>query len=257
MILRIRSIVAPRQRSITTTGARLGKVPKELQSVRSLDSEDDHRHARAWLSGFRLSDVPKDALEVSYARSSGPGGQHVNKTNSKAVVRCDIHQAKGVWLPPFVIPALQKTVSVGDAESSRLRLMLAVTLSQACESIQRNGHPCPSPGGGSQSVRSVNNRRTVVPPSCRQTGADSSQQYYHAPDLLFQSQESRSAPQNLDRALSNLHATIVSAAKGLVRGETSDAQRERVRRLADADKARRKEMKMKQKAKKESRRKDW
>ncbi len=34
--------------------------------------------------------VPGDALELSVARSGGPGGQHVNKTNSKVVIRLDL-----------------------------------------------------------------------------------------------------------------------------------------------------------------------
>lgn len=99
-------------RCFTATTARLGKaskVSRELAALRSLSTDDDHRHARTWVDSFTLEDVPKEELDVSYARSSGPGGQHVNKTNSKAVVRIDIHKAK--WLPPFVLPALQKTVS--------------------------------------------------------------------------------------------------------------------------------------------------
>jgi ribosome-associated protein len=31
--------------------------------------------------------IPKHELSVTYVRSSGPGGQNVNKTNTKAVVR--------------------------------------------------------------------------------------------------------------------------------------------------------------------------
>ena len=31
--------------------------------------------------------VPIDELELSYAKSGGPGGQHVNKTNSKVMMR--------------------------------------------------------------------------------------------------------------------------------------------------------------------------
>lgn len=96
-------------RGIASTAARLGKPSKALAALRTLSTDDDHKQARLWLDGFTLDDVPKDELDVSYARSSGPGGQHVNKTNSKAVVRVDVHKAK--WLPPFVLPALQKTVS--------------------------------------------------------------------------------------------------------------------------------------------------
>jgi ribosome-associated protein len=33
--------------------------------------------------------IPAEELEISYARSSGPGGQNVNKVNSKAVVKWD------------------------------------------------------------------------------------------------------------------------------------------------------------------------
>lgn len=42
--------------------------------------------------------IPEDQLQWSYARSSGPGGQNVNKVNSKATMR---------WLPPvdFIPPA--------------------------------------------------------------------------------------------------------------------------------------------------------
>lgn len=99
-------------RGFTSTAVRLGKaskVSKELASLRTLSTDDDHKSARTWVDGFTLEDVPKEELDISYARSSGPGGQHVNKTNSKAVVRIDVHKAK--WLPPFVLPALQKTVS--------------------------------------------------------------------------------------------------------------------------------------------------
>lgn len=99
-------------RALSSTAVRLAKpskVSKELASLRTLSTDKDHKHAREWIDSFTIDDLPREDLEVSYARSSGPGGQHVNKTSSKAVVRVDIHKAK--WLPPFVIPALQKTVS--------------------------------------------------------------------------------------------------------------------------------------------------
>jgi len=40
--------------------------------------------------------VPDHELEIRYVRSSGPGGQNVNKTNTKAVVRWNLRGAGGV-----------------------------------------------------------------------------------------------------------------------------------------------------------------
>ena len=37
--------------------------------------------------------IPAEALEWQFVRSSGPGGQHVNRTSSKAVLRFDARQS--------------------------------------------------------------------------------------------------------------------------------------------------------------------
>ncbi|NXC43486.1 ICT1 hydrolase, partial [Penelope pileata] len=44
--------------------------------------------------------IPMDRLTVSYCRSSGPGGQNVNKVNTKAEVR--FHLASADWIPEAV-----------------------------------------------------------------------------------------------------------------------------------------------------------
>lgn len=44
--------------------------------------------------------IPLEEFEFSYARSSGPGGQNVNKVNSKATLRWSARQS--VSLPPDV-----------------------------------------------------------------------------------------------------------------------------------------------------------
>ncbi|XP_004086834.1 peptidyl-tRNA hydrolase ICT1, mitochondrial isoform X4 [Oryzias latipes] len=41
--------------------------------------------------------IPAERLTVTYSRSSGPGGQHVNKVNTKAKVRFHVHTAD--WIP--------------------------------------------------------------------------------------------------------------------------------------------------------------
>ncbi|KAK4324434.1 hypothetical protein Pmani_004931 [Petrolisthes manimaculis] len=42
--------------------------------------------------------IPMDKVEVKYSRSSGPGGQNVNKVNTKVDLRFHLHSAD--WLSP-------------------------------------------------------------------------------------------------------------------------------------------------------------
>ncbi|KAG5952829.1 hypothetical protein E4U53_007884 [Claviceps sorghi] len=44
--------------------------------------EEALREARSWFQAFDASKLPRGS--TTYARSSGPGGQHVNKTETKA-----------------------------------------------------------------------------------------------------------------------------------------------------------------------------
>jgi peptidyl-tRNA hydrolase ICT1 len=44
--------------------------------------------------------VPLDKIDFSYARSSGPGGQNVNKVNTKAEIRFNV--ASSDWIPDDV-----------------------------------------------------------------------------------------------------------------------------------------------------------
>eukprot|EP00803_Ostreobium_quekettii_P001354 evm.model.scf_1663.6 EVM.evm.TU.scf_1663.6 scf_1663:30314-33934(-) len=61
-----------------------GTIPKDLE-VRSLT---------------------KDDVEVSFARSSGPGGQNVNKVNTKVDMRLKLDEA--LWLPEEAREALKR-----------------------------------------------------------------------------------------------------------------------------------------------------
>ena len=74
--------------------------------------------------------------------------------------------------------------------------------------------------------------------------------------LLLSSQATRSAPENAQHSLVLLHHEIIAAAKSVILGETSEAQKDRVRDLEMADKARRREVKDKRKGKKAGRRGD-
>ncbi|KAK6226546.1 peptidyl-tRNA hydrolase domain-containing protein [Colletotrichum tabaci] len=62
--------------------------------------------ARSWHATFDGSQLPKG--QTSYARSSGPGGQHVNKTESKAIT---------VWPVKDLLSVLPKLLHRGIRES--------------------------------------------------------------------------------------------------------------------------------------------
>ncbi|GIZ38645.1 hypothetical protein CKM354_000205600 [Cercospora kikuchii] len=49
--------------------------------------EAELQAARQWLSKLDPDTIPRDICEVSFSRSSGPGGQNVNKVSSKATLR--------------------------------------------------------------------------------------------------------------------------------------------------------------------------
>ncbi len=49
--------------------------------------------------------IPRGRIETRYARSGGPGGQHVNKTETKAEIRFVVAAAD--WLPAAVRARLQ------------------------------------------------------------------------------------------------------------------------------------------------------
>ncbi|EER23220.1 hypothetical protein CPC735_045900 [Coccidioides posadasii C735 delta SOWgp] len=48
---------------------------------------EDLQTARSWLSRLSSQTIPRSICEISFSRSSGPGGQNVNKVNSKVTLR--------------------------------------------------------------------------------------------------------------------------------------------------------------------------
>ncbi|XP_008829661.1 peptidyl-tRNA hydrolase ICT1, mitochondrial isoform X1 [Nannospalax galili] len=74
----------------------------EFQSIYSLDKL--YPESKGADTAWKVPDhakqgsnaIPVDRLTISYCRSSGPGGQNVNKVNSKAEVR--FHLASADWI---------------------------------------------------------------------------------------------------------------------------------------------------------------
>ncbi|XP_068615506.1 large ribosomal subunit protein mL62-like [Brachionichthys hirsutus] len=79
--------------------------------------------------------IPVDRLTVSYSRSSGPGGQHVNKASTKAEVRFHLHTAD--WIPEDVRQKIRE--KNGNRINKAGELLVASELSR---SQQRNLSDC-------------------------------------------------------------------------------------------------------------------
>ncbi|KAH9879817.1 hypothetical protein J1614_001841 [Plenodomus biglobosus] len=63
-------------------------VQRCLVSTRSSASDEELTAARTWLAKLHAGSIPLQSIgELSFSRSSGPGGQNVNKVNSKATLK--------------------------------------------------------------------------------------------------------------------------------------------------------------------------
>ncbi|KAH0529518.1 hypothetical protein TsFJ059_004253 [Trichoderma semiorbis] len=68
--------------------------------------QDALAEARVWYNSFDASQLPKG--NTTYARSSGPGGQHVNKTETKAVTVYPVKDLLAV-LPKYLHSAVRSS----------------------------------------------------------------------------------------------------------------------------------------------------
>ncbi|KAF8933502.1 hypothetical protein BGZ58_006289 [Dissophora ornata] len=60
----------------------------------------DREKIEKWAQNFTKDSIPKGLLTLNFVRSSGPGGQNVNKVNTKVDMRFVVDEA--VWLPEYV-----------------------------------------------------------------------------------------------------------------------------------------------------------
>ncbi|KAI8817922.1 peptidyl-tRNA hydrolase domain protein [Fimicolochytrium jonesii] len=68
--------------------------------LRYSTAKESEFNAQEWLSTFSRETIPRDQFEISFARSGGPGGQNVNKVNTKVDMRFALKTA--TWLPEEV-----------------------------------------------------------------------------------------------------------------------------------------------------------
>ncbi|KAJ6260444.1 hypothetical protein Dda_4670 [Drechslerella dactyloides] len=153
----------------------------------STPDEKELVQARSWLKTFTQHKIPRNIGEFVFSRSSGPGGQNVNKVNSKATLRIPVRKLEA-FVPPLFIKGLKRN------------------------------------------PRYLANNDTEV---------------------VISSDSTRSQATNVDDCYQKLYDAIVSSTT--IPGETSDAQKERVKKLSQSYNEKRLKEKRKASNKKASR----
>lgn len=69
----------------------------------------DREKIEKWAEKFTKDSIPKGLLTLNFVRSSGPGGQNVNKVNTKVDMRFVVDEA--MWLPEYVRDRLKSEES--------------------------------------------------------------------------------------------------------------------------------------------------
>ncbi|PNS17245.1 hypothetical protein CAC42_6928 [Sphaceloma murrayae] len=133
-------------------------------STNAAHTEEDIRQARQWLARFDAETLPRNIFDFSFSRSSGPGGQNVNKVNSKATLKVSLSTLQ---------PLIPKALWPGVVDS----------------------------------------------------------RYATASELVIQADDSRKQQENVQRCLAKLNELVSQAGRQAIPGETSDAQKSRVKNL--------------------------
>lgn len=68
------------------TLAHLHSHSSTMSKVSENFCDQDQSDARKWLASFTANTIPRKLGEVSFSRSSGPGGQNVNKYTYHLVI---------------------------------------------------------------------------------------------------------------------------------------------------------------------------
>ncbi|QKX56485.1 uncharacterized protein TRUGW13939_03590 [Talaromyces rugulosus] len=80
-------------------------------------NEEELKKARQWLKTFSTSTIPRDIGVMTYSRSSGPGGQNVNKLNSKATLQVPLKHLHPI-LPRILHQDLQNSRYMAERSNS-------------------------------------------------------------------------------------------------------------------------------------------
>ncbi|MCJ1260793.1 hypothetical protein MMC22_000656 [Lobaria immixta] len=124
--------------NLVRVNSTLAHLPSHSSSVSKASedfSDQDHSDARKWLASFTANTIPQKLGEVSFSKSSGPGGQNVNKytlpprdypsrgrlmfsrVNTKATVRFHMQDLTSI-IPPVLHSQLRASTYYAERSNS-------------------------------------------------------------------------------------------------------------------------------------------
>lgn len=107
--------------------------------------------------------IPLQAITWQFDRASGPGGQHVNKTSSKATILVDIASLDvDDTIRARLVGAFGDTLVVSESTHRSQWRNRQLALQRVCADLDRAAAPPPAPRTATRPTRGSNTRRLTA-----------------------------------------------------------------------------------------------
>lgn len=85
-----------------------GKKRNKDSTERLTQSNYKEVEWKDWIKEFKKEDIPFNKIPISFSRSSGPGGQNVNKVSTKVEIRLSLNSPSSKFIHPGVIKEIRR-----------------------------------------------------------------------------------------------------------------------------------------------------